>query len=133
MVAIHCLVIGLVGRRKGRWSDRSCRDELLSRQMPKQHLGIETKDDGLDAQVAASLGEICAVLHHHTGHDFSHYKEGTLLRRIRRRIQLQHQGSVAEYVKKLENDAVEVASLLKEFLIGVTQFFRDPEAFQALG
>jgi PAS domain S-box-containing protein len=101
--------------------------------MPKQHLGIETKDDGLDAQVAASLGEICAVLHHHTGHDFSHYKEGTLLRRIRRRIQLQHQGSVAEYVKKLENDAVEVASLLKEFLIGVTQFFRDPEAFQALG
>jgi len=105
----------------------------MDRQTPKQYLGIETQDDGLDAQVAASLGEICAVLHHHTGHDFSHYKEGTLLRRIRRRIQLQHQGSVAEYVKKLENDAVEAASLLKELLIGVTQFFRDPEAFQALG
>jgi PAS domain S-box-containing protein len=100
--------------------------------MRKQHLGVETKDDGLDAEVAANLGKICLLLHRHTGHDFNHYKEGTLLRRIRRRIQLQHLGSVADYVKKLENDAAEAAVLLKDLLIGVTQFFRDPEAFQVL-
>jgi chemotaxis methyl-accepting protein methylase len=100
--------------------------------MQNQHSGVETKDDGLDAQVAASLGEICAILHHHTGHDFSRYKAGTLLRRIRRRIQLQHLGSVADYMGKLERDAAEAAVLLKDLLIGVTQFFRDPEAFRVL-
>jgi PAS domain S-box-containing protein len=104
----------------------------MNRQPHKQHLGVETKDDGLDAQIAASLGEICTLLHRHTGHDFSRYKAGTLLRRIRRRIQLQQLGSVADYVRRLENDAAEAAALLKDFLIGVTQFFRDPEAFQAL-
>ena len=100
--------------------------------MPKQHFGDGTKDDGLDAQVAASLNEICALLHRRTGHDFSRYKEGTLLRRIRRRIQLQRVGSVADYVKKLAGDASEASTLLKDLLIGVTQFFRDPEAFQVL-
>jgi two-component system CheB/CheR fusion protein len=104
----------------------------MSLQTRKSHLSVGTKDNDLDSQVAASLGEICAILHHHTGHDFSGYKEGTLMRRIRRRIQLQHLESVADYRKKLENDAAEAAVLLKDLLIGVTQFFRDPEAFQAL-
>ena len=100
--------------------------------MRKQQFSVATKDDGLDEQVAARLGEICALLHQHTGHDFGRYKKGTLLRRIRRRLQLHHIESIAEYVKKLENDAAEAAALLKDLLIGVTQFFRDPEAFQVL-
>jgi two-component system CheB/CheR fusion protein len=104
----------------------------MSCQTPKQHSGVQAQNDGLDDQVAASLGEICSLLHRHTGHDFSRYKEGTLLRRVRRRILLQHPRSVADYVKRLESDAAEAAVLLKDLLIGVTHFFRDPEAFRAL-
>jgi two-component system CheB/CheR fusion protein len=88
--------------------------------------------ENLDEQLAARLGKICALIHQRTGHDFSRYKEGTLLRRIRRRLQVQHLESVDGYLQLLENDAAEAEGLLKDLLIGVTQFFRDPEAFQAL-
>ncbi|HEY5285079.1 MAG TPA: CheR family methyltransferase, partial [Polyangia bacterium] len=104
----------------------------MSRQTGKQFSAVGTTDNGPDAQIAASLGAICTSLQLHTGHDFSGYKEGTLLRRIRRRIQLQPPISVADYVKRLESDAGEAAALLKDLLIGVTQFFRDREAFQAV-
>jgi two-component system CheB/CheR fusion protein len=86
----------------------------------------------LDEQLAAHLGKICALIHQRTGHDFSRYKEGTLLRRIRRRLQVQHLDSVEGYLELLEKDSAEADGLLKDLLIGVTQFFRDPEAFQAL-
>ena len=88
--------------------------------------------EALDAQLAKALGAVCAVLQERTGHDFSRYKEGTLLRRIRRRLQLRHLGTAEDYLKLLQGDAAEAEALLKDLLIGVTQFFRDPEAFQAL-
>ena len=82
--------------------------------------------------LVSSLGRICSIIRKHTGHDFASYKEGTLLRRIRRRMQVLHLAAVEEYVEVLEKDAAEAQALLKDLLIGVTQFFRDPEAFQAL-
>jgi PAS domain S-box-containing protein len=72
------------------------------------------------------------LLQQRTGHDFGRYKQGTLLRRIRRRIQLRLVSSVAEYLSCLKRDAEEPEALLKDLLIGVTQFFRDPEAFEVL-
>jgi two-component system, chemotaxis family, CheB/CheR fusion protein len=86
----------------------------------------------LDEQLAAHLGKICALIHQRTGHDFSRYKEGTLLRRMRRRMQLHHLDSVGGYLQFLEKDSAEADGLLKDLLIGVTQFFRDPDAFQSL-
>ncbi len=88
--------------------------------------------EALDAELASALGAVCALLLERTGHDFSRYKEGTLLRRIRRRLQLRHVGSADEYLKLLQADDGEAEALLKDLLIGVTHFFRDPEAFQAL-
>jgi len=88
--------------------------------------------DALDREVAAQLGTIFSWVHKHTGHDFSRYKEGTVLRRIRRRIQALHAASVPDYVALLEKEPAEAQALLKELLIGVTQFFRDPEAFEVL-
>ncbi|MGB8296023.1 MAG: chemotaxis protein CheB [Polyangia bacterium] len=84
--------------------------------------------ENLDEQLAAHLGKICALIHQRTGHDFSRYKEGTLLRRIRRRMQLHHLESVGDYFDLLQKDAAEAEGLLKDLLIGVTQFFRDIEA-----
>jgi two-component system CheB/CheR fusion protein len=88
--------------------------------------------EGLDAQLVSSLGAICSILRKRTGHDFGRYKEGTLLRRIRRRLLIQHISSVAEYLQLLERESGEVSSLLKDLLIGVTQFFRDPSTFALL-
>ena len=86
----------------------------------------------LDEQLATHLGKICSLIHQRTGHDFSRYKDGTLLRRIGRRLQVRHLDSVEDYLQLLEKDAAEAEGLLKDLLIGVTQFFRDPDAFQAL-
>jgi PAS domain S-box-containing protein len=86
----------------------------------------------LDADIASSVPGICALLQRRTGHDFSGYKEPTLLRRIRRRIHVRHAASAAEYLEILEQDPAEPQRLLKDLLIGVTQFFRDPETFDKL-
>jgi len=88
--------------------------------------------DSLDQEISAHLGTIFSLLRKHTGHDFSGYKEGTVLRRIRRRIQTLHAASVADYVKLLAEEAPEAQALFKELLIGVTHFFRDSEAFDVL-
>jgi PAS domain S-box-containing protein len=72
--------------------------------------------DTLDRELAAHLGTIFSLLHKHTGHDFSSYKQGTMLRRIRRRIQALHAASVADYLKLLEQEPPEAQSLLKELL-----------------
>ncbi|HTP30246.1 MAG TPA: CheR family methyltransferase, partial [Anaeromyxobacteraceae bacterium] len=85
-----------------------------------------------EEHLASHLGQICSLLQERTGHDFGRYKEGTLLRRLRRRLQVQHIASVEDYLQFLEKDPTEAEGLVKDLLIGVTQFFRDPEAFQAL-
>ena len=83
-------------------------------------------------QAADYLEQICSLLRRRIGHDFSSYKQGTLIRRIQRRIQITQNDSVEAYVEYLKSNAEEVSLLFKDLLIGVTHFFRDPEAFDAL-
>ncbi len=64
--------------------------------------------------------------------NFTHYKQTTILRRIERRMMLTHKESLADYVDYLYANSDEVITLSKEVLIGVTNFFRDPEYFQIL-
>ena len=78
------------------------------------------------------LARICTLLRRKTGHDFSRYKTSTLVRRIQRRMQVQQIVSVAAYVDRLRQDPKESDLLFRDLLIGVTHFFRDPEAFAAL-
>jgi two-component system, chemotaxis family, CheB/CheR fusion protein len=68
-----------------------------------------------------------------TGHDFSLYKQNTLLRRIERRMKVCLVKDLAEYITYLEAHPEEVEALFREMLINVTHFFRDPAAFEALG
>jgi two-component system CheB/CheR fusion protein len=67
-----------------------------------------------------------------TGYDFSFYKKTTLNRRVEKRMNLHGLPTSSAYVNFLQEHSEEVYLLFKEMLIGVTQFFRDPEAFQAL-
>lgn len=64
--------------------------------------------------------------------DFSAYKVGTLKRRVERRMALRGMGTMAQYAALLERDTTELEKLSKDFLVGVTEFFRDPDAFTTL-
>jgi two-component system, chemotaxis family, CheB/CheR fusion protein len=66
------------------------------------------------------------------GVDFTHYKRSTLQRRLARRMVLQKVDSITQYAELIESDAEEAANLYKDFLIRVTEFFRDPESFDLL-
>ena len=66
------------------------------------------------------------------GIDFTYYKPSTVMRRIERRLLLNHSDNLEAYVDLVVNDSEELNLLYKDLLIGVTQFFRDPEAFKIL-
>ncbi|UZR98216.1 CheR family methyltransferase [Chondrinema litorale] len=67
-----------------------------------------------------------------SGIDFSAYKKPTILRRIEKNMKILHFSSLIELDHYLIENPDEVKKLYKEFLIGVTSFFRDPEAFESL-
>ena len=66
------------------------------------------------------------------GVDFKHYKRAMLRRRITRRMMLRGIKSLSEYSKLIDDDPAELAALHQDFLIRVTEFFRDPDSFEAL-
>lgn len=79
-----------------------------------------------------SLQEILALVRRHNGCDFSQYKVNTLKRRIERRMNVHHISEVRQYVRYLKENQHEIGLLFKELLIGVTGFFRDPQAFEVI-
>ncbi|MEO0691658.1 MAG: chemotaxis protein CheB [Pseudomonadota bacterium] len=86
----------------------------------------------LQARISEKLPEIVALLADEDGHDFGAYKEGTLLRRVERRMVILRLNTVDEMIEALKNSEQERLRLLQDFLIGVTQFFRDAEVFEEL-
>ena len=66
------------------------------------------------------------------GPSFSGYKQSMLQRRIERRMGLLNIEKLDEYAKRLMRDGAEVTALRKDLLIGVTEFFRDPQAWKSL-
>ena len=80
------------------------------------------------------LPEFIALLRGKTPHDFTPYKEGTLRRRIERRMAMApiEHGDMDGYLELLRNDAGELDLLAKDLLIHVTSFFRDPQVFDFL-
>ncbi len=80
----------------------------------------------------AALRDILALLRSHTGHDFTHYKRATVLRRIERRLQVNGLQDLTAYCNVMREHPPEVQALLKDLLISVTNFFRDRAAFDAL-
>ncbi|HEX2223882.1 MAG TPA: chemotaxis protein CheB, partial [Thermoanaerobaculia bacterium] len=97
-----------------------------------EHRGSYTSPDGFREEIGEHLGRICSILRRKTGHDFSRYKQSTLVRRLRRRVHELRAESVAAYLERLRQEPKEVDQLFQDLLIGVTHFFRDPEAFEVL-
>ncbi len=85
-----------------------------------------------DGMIQGDLEKIIVLLRNQSGADFSLYKTNTILRRVERRIALHHLAGISDYVRYLRDNPHETQLLLKELLIGVTNFFRDPEVWEYL-
>ncbi len=94
------------------------------------YLSSTTKvSEDLDSTSIQALINIVRTQH---GYDFTGYKRNTLLRRVQRRIKLLGLSNLSKYVTFLKKNASEVDALFKDLLIGVTDFFRDEEAWNTL-
>src|SRR5450756_239942 len=108
--------------------------------MPEQLIAYVTHAFGKPPQPASAaapksenaLKKIFILLRAQTGHDFSMYKPSTIHRRIERRMAVHQIETFDSYVRYLQQTPPEVDALFRDLLIGVTSFFRDPEAFKAL-
>ncbi len=79
------------------------------------------------------MSQILNQVRHRTGHDFSGYKTSTLNRRLERRMDLRQIPDPQAYLDYLQSHPEEVNLLFQEFLISVTNFFRDPLVWATLG
>jgi two-component system, chemotaxis family, CheB/CheR fusion protein len=86
----------------------------------------------IDDKGQNALEKIFILLRSRSGHDFSLYKESTIYRRVERRMGIHQIDKIATYVRYLRENHQEVELLFKELLIGVTNFFRDPSAWDYL-
>ncbi|MBC7755849.1 MAG: PAS domain-containing protein [Bdellovibrio sp.] len=93
--------------------------------LPRHHMAAPSDANSLSKK-------IFILLRAQTGHDFSQYKPSTINRRIERRMAVHQVDSIDNYVKYLQQTPAEIEALFRDLLIGVTKFFRDVEAFQAL-
>jgi two-component system CheB/CheR fusion protein len=78
------------------------------------------------------MDQIMRLLRSEYGIEFAYYKPSTVVRRIERRLGLTNQPDVNEYARALATNPDELNALYRDLLIGVTRFFRDPEAFERL-
>jgi len=86
----------------------------------------------IDDSHNTNIDKIVILLRTQTGHDFSFYKKNTLYRRIERRMVIHQIDKIANYVRFLQDNPNELDILFKEFLIGVTNFFRDAAVWEML-
>ena len=91
---------------------------------PAEDEAILSEDD--------TLAHIYTILKNASGIDFTYYKRSTILRRIERRMLVTHSSTLAEFARLLGDSNDEVNILIREILIGVTNFFRDAPFFEKI-
>ncbi len=114
--------------------------ELPPTEMPAQLIAYTLHAFGRPAnpnvvptlKTESALKKVFILLRAQTRHDFSQYKPSTVHRRIERRMAVHQINGLTEYVRYLQQTPAEVEALFRDLLIGVTNFFRDPEAFTVL-
>lgn len=112
---------------------------LAPEEMPAYLLNLQKRPElpssqTIDAISHRSLGldHLFAIVREATKVDFTYYKPSTILRRIERRMTIHQIANLEDYIAFLEKKPAEVEALYREFLIGVTSFFRDREVFEEL-
>jgi two-component system, chemotaxis family, CheB/CheR fusion protein len=87
---------------------------------------------GMPEKVDDPLRDLLTLVSQRANMDFRDYKSSTILRRISRRMAVVHAHNLHDYTDFLRGHPEEVAELVKAFLINVTGFFRDRDAFEFL-
>lgn len=85
-----------------------------------------------EKKTTGAMQKMFALIRAQTGNDFSLYKKNTVRRRIERRMNIHQINNINQYVRYLQENSHEIDLLFKELLIGVTNFFREPDAFEVL-
>ncbi|MCC9138636.1 CheR family methyltransferase [Pontibacter silvestris] len=86
----------------------------------------------VNSKAESNIFHILDMIHERTGIDFTNYKLPTIIRRISRRMAFNNLNDLGDYLDYLNLHPQEVETLSKDFLIGVTKFFRDHEAYEIL-
>jgi two-component system, chemotaxis family, CheB/CheR fusion protein len=107
-------------------------DKLTDYHSHMHDVAVRKDGDGIRNDIRNRLTEVTALLRASVKHDFSGYKESTLIRRLQRRMQVLQLDTIDAYIERMKGEPEEAKSLFREVLIGVTEFFRDPDAFEAL-
>lgn len=99
-----------------------------------QHPYINKKEkaDGIMLIGETVLESILEILKNQLDVDFNYYKPNTIIRRLERRLSINQINKLEHYISLLNQSPKELNILYKELLIGVTQFFRDKEAYEEL-
>ena len=107
-------------------------EKILRFARTRPRIAVPEDEKALGDGQRQTLQKIFAQIRARTGRDFTRYKRSTILRRIQRRMQLAHIEELADYLAWLREELNEVRALADDFLITVTNFFRDPEVAERL-
>ena len=107
-------------------------EKLLEYRSSAGKIQLPEHIEGLDKDDRSTLQKVLTTLYTSTGHDFSNYKRSMVLRRLKRRLKINALHSLDDYLQRLRGDEEELQALHRDLLISVTNFFRDPEAFETL-
>ena len=111
---------------------------LAPEQMPKalldyvRHFPIETEEAVQSPDVEQDLSQVLALIQARTRFDFRAYRKRMVLRRVLRRMGINHLDTLSDYAALLRDQPDELQRLCKDLLISVTAFFRNPEMYEVL-
>jgi len=91
-----------------------------------------SEQEPADSTESTDIHRIMARLRAHTKYDFHCYRKNMVMRRVARRMGLNQIDSVSRYIELLREEPGETQRLFQDLLIGVTEFFREPEAFEMI-
>ncbi len=97
------------------------------------YVAVQKEEPAKQDSFAVFIRKILLLIRTQSGNDFSNYKQNTICRRIERRMAIHQIEKISDYFLYLQQNPIEVDTLHKELLIGVTNFFRDSEAFAIIG
>lgn len=106
--------------------------KLIDYSKSLKQIKIVAEPEVLPDDETTALRKIFSKINLKTGHNFSQYKRKSVLRRIERRMRVNHLHTLAEYLDYINSHSDEVQKLFKDLLISVTNFFRDQDAFVEL-
>lgn len=104
----------------------------LIKYLKYQRIEHPEQTDAGESKPSNYLEKILNIVRFKTGHNFAHYKRTTIIRRIEKRMVLNQIEKLSDYAFYLQQHPSEIDALFKEFIIGVTNFFRDTETFNVL-